>query len=742
EVAVAWREHGGEPYHYSVMSYDERGRVEALLRYTESLGFDAVYYRYNSANLVTSVRVADPLRQFTTFYGYNYNGQVDSVWTRLEQPGSGLLKFTPTMRGDILQRPQPYNRQDSLSIADISYGYTRLGNVEQLSYPQVQITTDYWYNKRGWLDSLESQYTNVTPKIFQQKLEYDSVGRIIKQESKNASQAGVLEQSYGYDNVDRLQKWYRLGLGDTVLYEYDKVGNRTLAARIDGADVRTYQYGYGTPTTGPNRLQEELRQQGGGTTRTEYSYNQNGSVTDRVTNGQTVPPLWGLLGEEHFGYSYRELNWKYVAGNPFENNHSDWRYRYNAMGEREQKRLYHAPLADSIAGQPYPWVYYLLGGSKDQLAVWHGQQITSPFCDTVRGRNVFLYPTEYITHGVEYNGVREDIGQLVTRPDGSKQLRLLDHVASVRASVVIGGSGFTFADYDPWGNLLSGSSEDRRSFNSRERDKESGVYNNGVRKYEEGRFLSVDPLWSKFGSWSPYVYCYDNPLTVTDPQGMQGGVIYEGAEDLAVFQFGEAPNMGMLGAPGHGTNSQTTGLKELCVGIWRKVFGSSKSSEGSISRPASASPSGGGGSAVGASSGAAASTSQVASQAAAAKSSGGGGNGGKSGGGGGKSGSGGGNGGSSSGTPNSAWTKDAPKQVTPGTKTIEHQKYNPRTGEVEQSTVHYDQYGRQVGRTDHTNHGYPANHTTPHHHVTTYGHGTSHGQERGPYPGTYKATPE
>ncbi len=434
EVAVAWREHGGEPYHYSVMSYDERGRVEALLRYTESLGFDAVYYRYNSANLVTSVRVADPLRQFTTFYGYNYNGQVDSVWTRLEQPGSGLLKFTPTMRGDILQRPQPYNRQDSLSIADISYGYTRLGNVEQLSYPQVQITTDYWYNKRGWLDSLESQYTNVTPKIFQQKLEYDSVGRIIKQKSKNASQAGVLEQSYGYDNVDRLQKWYRLGLGDTVLYEYDKVGNRTLAARIDGADVRTYQYG--TPITGPNRLYREFITQPLVPTRRDYGYNQNGSVTDRLLS--TPMPVPTLLEEEHFGYSYRELNWRYVSGNPLMDNHSDWRYRYNAMGEREQKRLYHAPLADSIAGQPYPWVYYLLGGSKDQLAVWHGQQITSPFCDTVRRRNVFLYPTEYITNGIGWNGVHEDITPIITKPDGSKEYRISDHLASLRVSLIDG----------------------------------------------------------------------------------------------------------------------------------------------------------------------------------------------------------------------------------------------------------------------------------------------------------------
>ena len=340
----------------------------------------------------------------------------------------------PLLRGDILQRPQPYNRQDSLGIADISYGYTRLGNVEQLSYPQVQITTDYWYNKRGWLDSLESQYTNVTPKIFQQKLEYDSVGRIIKQKSKNASQAGVLEQSYGYDNVDRLQKWYRLGLGDTVLYEYDKVGNRTLSARIDGADVRTYQYG--TPTTGPNRLYREFITQPLVPTERDYGYNQNGSVTDRLLS--TPMPVPTLLSEEHFGYSYRELNWGYVSGNPLMDNHSDWRYRYNAMGEREQKRLYHAPLGDSIACQPYPWVYYLLGGSKDQLAVWHGQQITSPFCDTVRRRNVFLYPTEYITNGIGWNGVHEDITPIITKPDGSKEYRISDHLASLRVSLIDG----------------------------------------------------------------------------------------------------------------------------------------------------------------------------------------------------------------------------------------------------------------------------------------------------------------
>jgi hypothetical protein len=77
--AIAYRESGEQAFNYMVFSYDPRGRVEAFMRYTENLGFDAVYYTYNSMNAVTSIRVADPLRQFCMWYGYDYAGRVDSV---------------------------------------------------------------------------------------------------------------------------------------------------------------------------------------------------------------------------------------------------------------------------------------------------------------------------------------------------------------------------------------------------------------------------------------------------------------------------------------------------------------------------------------------------------------------------------------------------------------------------------------------------------------------------------------
>ena len=72
-----------------------------------------------------------------------------------------------------------------------------------------------------------------------------------------------------------------------------------------------------------------------------------------------------------------------------------------------------------------------------------------------------------------------------------------------------------------------------RSFNQifswlgKERDKESGLGDHGVRKYDNisGRFLSIDPLphawvWEKYLSWTPYQYAGNNPVSFLDGNGL------------------------------------------------------------------------------------------------------------------------------------------------------------------------------------------------------------------------------
>ncbi len=95
--AVAYRDDEVDALHYVLFSYDPRGRVQGLMRYTENLGFDGVYYTYNSANQVICVRQIDPIKQFVTWYSYDQNGRVDSVWTKVTAKGTGFGITTLSM---------------------------------------------------------------------------------------------------------------------------------------------------------------------------------------------------------------------------------------------------------------------------------------------------------------------------------------------------------------------------------------------------------------------------------------------------------------------------------------------------------------------------------------------------------------------------------------------------------------------------------------------------------------------
>ena len=71
--------------------------------------------------------------------------------------------------------------------------------------------------------------------------------------------------------------------------------------------------------------------------------------------------------------------------------------------------------------------------------------------------------------------------------------------------------------------------------------------------------------------------------------------------------------------------------------------------------------------------------------------------------------------------PDEIYHKNLPSQVTPGTKYLP--KYD-EVGNVKQIKM-YDDYGREIGWVDYTNHGYgnvnsPDYHTTPHWHERIY----------------------
>jgi len=75
----------------------------------------------------------------------------------------------------------------------------------------------------------------------------------------------------------------------------------------------------------------------------------------------------------------------------------------------------------------------------------------------------------------------------------------------------------------PGRNYTSGSY--RYGFNGMEKDDEisgnGNSYTTEYRPYDPrlGRWLSLDPLMSKYPDWSPYVFAFDNPIWYHDPKG-------------------------------------------------------------------------------------------------------------------------------------------------------------------------------------------------------------------------------
>ena len=68
------------------------------------------------------------------------------------------------------------------------------------------------------------------------------------------------------------------------------------------------------------------------------------------------------------------------------------------------------------------------------------------------------------------------------------------------------------------------------TFSAKERDPETGYSYFGSRYYNSDLsiWLSVDPMAAKYPSFSPYVYCANNPVKLVDPNGEDYEVVVEG----------------------------------------------------------------------------------------------------------------------------------------------------------------------------------------------------------------------
>ena len=83
------------------------------------------------------------------------------------------------------------------------------------------------------------------------------------------------------------------------------------------------------------------------------------------------------------------------------------------------------------------------------------------------------------------------------------------------------------------------------TFSAKERDPETGLSYFGSRYYSSDLsiWLSVDPMASKYPSWSPYMYCANNPVKLVDPNGDTISLLGDDWESALAHMQKHCPNL-------------------------------------------------------------------------------------------------------------------------------------------------------------------------------------------------------
>jgi RHS repeat-associated protein len=394
--------------------------------------------------------------------------------------------------------------------------------------------TDYTYNVRGWLKGINDA-DNLNPSsdpedLFAFTMDYNLPiaaqplfnGNIAETGWKTASDNKLRKYAYAYDALNRLSSatYIKQGLMTGAYNEsvqYDKNGNITGLQRngdLDsesGAYIQIDDLEY-TFLSGNQLLKirdNSLHPAGfrdGIDQSAEYKYDIYGNIMTDDNKGIVVT----------YNHMNLPIQISFRTGQIIN-------YLYDASGKKLKKTIVsgtETTTTDYLSGFQY------INGTLDLFPTAEGYVKYLP--TTMDTEAYFNYAFNYTDHlgniRLSY-GMDKEKGRLYILEENHYYPFGMKHEK-------YNSDRFEYVQIDSGGQYPVGiepiSPQARKSYqykyNGKEFQDELGLnlYDYGARNYDPaiGRWMNIDPLAEVSRRWSPYSYCYNNPIVFVDPDGM------------------------------------------------------------------------------------------------------------------------------------------------------------------------------------------------------------------------------
>lgn len=502
-----------------------------------------------------------PIRSYTK----NYLGGYTQVDTKLDWAGKTLYTLTSQRRTTsselfTVKDRFEYSQQDRLTkhVQQLTSptllpeqlltlnSYDELGQLTSKKVGGTDVTgaqalqsVDYTYNIRGWLKAINDVNALGTD-LFAFKINYNQKengtsglfnGNITETLWRTSADNIKRKYNYSYDNLNRLlQANYSKPDASTNLnnykewLNYDANGNITDIVRTGFMDpvagtvenvIDNLKFVY--DSTSQNRLQKvnDLSNSPQGfkdnyaSAANDFSYDNNGNMT--VDNNKGI----GSIVYNHLNLPIKiNFGAKGVIT-----------YLYNATGQKLQKFVKDIVnntniTTDYLSGFQYKnatlqffphaegYMHYTRPLGNSQLGSFnyvfnytdHLGNVRVSFAKDPQQGNVLkiLEENHYYAFGMKHENYNVDHLDFNHYPETGVELVPMPAVANASYNV---------------------------KYNGKELQEEIGLnmYDYGARNYDPslGRWMNIDPLAETSRRWSPYNYCYNNPLRFTDPDGMR-----------------------------------------------------------------------------------------------------------------------------------------------------------------------------------------------------------------------------